>query len=438
MDISVFGLGYVGTVSAACLAARGHTVVGVDIAPAKLEAVGAGRSPVVEPGLVDLVSAGVAGGRIKVTADATEAVAASDVSLVCVGTPGLANGSQALEQVRCVTQEIGAALRRKPAYHCVAYRSTLLPGTTEDILLPLLEESSLRRAGDGLGVAVNPEFLREGSALADFDCPPRTVIGALDARSGDTVAALYAGIDAPLVRTTIRFAEMVKFADNVFHALKIAFANEMGNVCKSLGIDGRALMEVFCLDTKLNLSRAYLRPGGAFGGSCLPKDLRALSHRARQLDVSVPLLDGILVSNERQKRVALELVFRSGRRRVGLLGLAFKPGTDDLRESPGVELAETLLGKGYQVAVYDPNVELARLHGANRAYIEQEIPHIAAILCASPEELLIRSEVLVLTVGEPRLLAVAARARADQMVIDLVGAPREAAGGPAAYEGICW
>jgi GDP-mannose 6-dehydrogenase len=437
MNISVFGLGYVGSVTAACFAARDHGVIGVDIDPGKVAAVDAGVTPVLEPGLADLIGRGAASGRLRATTDAAEAIACTDLSFVCVGTPSQSNGSVNLEPLKRATGEIGAALAGKSGYHCVVFRSTIPPGTIEGVLLPILTAQSGREPGRDFGVAANPEFLREGSAIADFQAPSRTVIGEWDARSGEALAALYAGFEAPIVRTTLRTAELVKYGDNAFHATKVAFANEIGNLCAGLGIDGRALMEIFCLDHRLNLSRAYLRPGGPFGGSCLPKDLRALIYRARQADVSVPLLEGVLVSNERQKRVVLERVFRTGRRRIGLLGLAFKAGTDDLRESPAVELAETLIGKGYDVCVYDPNVELSRLHGANRAYIEREIPHIAAILCPSADALLARAEVLVLTAGEPALVAAAGKARADQVLIDLVGAPG-LGGGPAAYEGICW
>ena len=434
--IALFGLGYVGTVSGACLAARGHRVIGVDLDRGKVDAINAGRSPVIEQDLDDLVRRGVDSGRLRATTDGAAAVRAADLSMICVGTPSRENGGLDTDHVEKVAREIGAALRGGTSWHLVVFRSTMLPGTVEGRLLPILAEASGRAPGTGYGVAVNPEFLREGTSVRDFHEPPRTVIGALDERSGDALQPLYEGLPGPMVRTTIRTAELVKYADNCFHALKVAFGNEIGNLCKREGIDSHALMDIFCLDRKLNLSPAYLKGGYAFGGSCLPKDLRAIVQHARERDLEVPLLRSILQSNEQQKKIGLQMILRTRKKKVGLLGLSFKPGTDDLRESPAVELAEALVGKGFDVAIYDRNVSLARLVGANRAYIEREIPHIANLMRSSLDDLRAHAEVIVVTSADPEFAAFLPTLRADQTVIDLARLKPQAT--PAAYDGICW
>ncbi len=437
MNISVFGLGYVGSVSAACFAALGRRVVGVDVSALKVDLINAGHSPVIEPGLDQLIEETVGQGRLSATLRAAEAVAAADVSLVCVGTPSNGNGNLDYTYVERVCHEIGAALAGKDDYHVVVIRSTVLPGTTEARLIPILEQASGKRAGVDFGVAYNPEFLRESTALHDFHHPPFTVIGQFDERGAQQAAELYRGIAAPLRLAPLRVAEMVKYASNAFHALKVTFANEIGNICKRSGIDSHRVMELFCLDDKLNLSSYYLKPGFAFGGSCLPKDLRALLYHANRLDLQTPVLEAILPSNEHQIRLGYELVRQTGRKKVGLLGLSFKAGTDDLRESPLVELIETLIGKGYQVRIYDRNVSLARLTGANRAYIEREIPHLATLMCNSIDEALAQSEVILVGNNAPEFHDALQRARPDQIVIDLVRVTNPA---PLAarYEGICW
>jgi GDP-mannose 6-dehydrogenase len=437
MKVAILGLGYVGTVSAACLAARGHRVIGVDVEPRKVEAINAGRAPVIEPGLDDLIRRTVTSGALTAQSDPEDAVMNTDVSLVCVGTPGKSNGALDLGYLSRVSDQIGRALGRTTSRHVVTFRSTMLPGTIETQLLPILERASGKKGGQDFGVAVNPEFLREGSSLRDFDDPPRIVVGEIDESSGRTVMSLYEGIEAPRVRTSIRTAEMVKYADNAFHALKIAFANEIGNVSKRSGIDARSVMEIFCLDTKLNLSATYLKPGSAFGGSCLPKDVRALVQHARESDLRTPILSALLESNEEQKRIALELVRGTGKKKIGILGMSFKPDTDDLRESPAVELIEALIGKGYDVAIYDKNVSLARLIGANRAYIEKEIPHVSRLLRPEIRDVEAHAEVIVIATRDPDFLAVAERLPRDKVLVDLVGlvAPGKA---PASYEGICW
>lgn len=419
MKISVFGLGYVGCVSAACLAARGHDVLGVDVNPAKAEMINRGQAPVVEERIGDLTADMVASGALRAGTDAAAAVAATEVSLVCVGTPSAANGSLSTVYLERVAEQIGAALAGR---HTVVFRSTMLPGTCLDLLVPILEKASGKVAGLDFGVAVNPEFLREGSSVRDFFDPPKTVIGELDEASGDVVAALYDGLPGGVFRVPIPVAEMTKYADNAFHGLKIGFANELGAICRALGLDSHRVMDVFLADRKLNISPAYLRPGFAFGGSCLPKDLRGLVYAARRADVAVPILEHVLPSNEEHLRRALELVAATGSRKIGLFGLSFKPGTDDLRESPLVELAERLFGKGYDLRIYDGNVSLSRLMGANREYIEGRLPHLGELLCASVDEVLAHAEVCVVGSNDPAVLHALDRS-GDRTVIDLIRLP---------------
>jgi GDP-mannose 6-dehydrogenase len=436
--IAVFGLGYVGSVSAACFAERGHEVVGVDLSRDKVEAIAAGRATVVEERIGELTAEVVASGRLRATTDALAAVAGSDVALVCVGTPSGGGGGLSTDALERVASEIGAALRGRPDRYTVVFRSTMIPGTCEERLVPVLERESGLRAGAELGVCVNPEFLREGSSVRDFHEPPKTVIGELDAASGDPVARLYEGLDAPLHRVPIRVAEMTKYADNSFHALKVGFANEIGAICKALGLDSHQVMEIFRADTKLNISPTYLRPGYAFGGSCLPKDLRAILHAARHNDVELPILASVLPSNERQIDRAVAMVQAAGHREVGVFGLAFKTGTDDLRESPMLELAERLLGRGYELSIYDPHVLTARLQGANREYVEARIPHLERLLATSPEQVVAHAGTLVVGAAPPPVLD-ALRAADGRVVIDLVRFAGSASlEGRASYEGIAW
>jgi GDP-mannose 6-dehydrogenase len=438
MKISVFGLGYVGCVSAACLAQNGHEVLGLDVNPQKAELVSSGRAPVIEGGLDSLMREAVQRGSLRVTSDSRAAIHNSDASMICAGTPSNRNGSLNLQYVENVCCEIGAGLADKRGYHVVVVRSTILPGSTEERFIPLLEGHSGRRAGPDFGVCMNPEFLREGSAVVDFYNPGLVIIGELDQRSGEVIEALYADIQASTTRTTIRTAEMIKYANNAFHALKVVFANEIGVVCKAHGIDGREVMETLCQDTRLNISPAYLRPGFAFGGSCLPKDLRALLYRAKQQDLECSLLKAILVSNQQQVQRGIELVESTGYRKIGVLGLSFKPGTDDMRESPVVSLVETLIGKGYSVSIYDERVELGRLVGTNKAFLEREILHIASLMCSSLEELLEWSEVVVVTHGGASFRRVLPLIREDQKLIDLVGTATSDERIRGAYEAICW
>jgi len=420
VHISVFGLGYVGCVSAACIAADGHTVIGVDINRAKVEEISAGLCPIVEPTLPELIAQNVRLGRLQATDDTEDAVMRTDMSLVCIQTPSSANGSLDLRFVVRVAEQIGDVLRRKDSFHVVVFRSTMLPGTMDQVVIPILAERSGKKPGEGFGVAYHPEFLREGSAVADYRAPPRTVIGAADSRTSSVLASLYTGLDAPLVLTDLRTAELVKYADNAFHALKVAFANEIGAICRESGVNSHEAMRIFCLDTKLNLAPVYLRPGFAFGGSCLPKDLRALTYLAKKLDVQVPLLDAALASNAAHKRRALELVMAQGKRPIGVLGLSFKVGTDDLRESPTVELVEQLIGKGYDVRIYDSDVALSRLTGSNKAYIDRELPHIASLLISDIQAVLDGSETLITTKKTREYEDALKRLRPGQVVVDLV------------------
>ncbi|HEY3007303.1 MAG TPA: nucleotide sugar dehydrogenase [Micromonosporaceae bacterium] len=422
MKVSVFGLGYVGCVSAACLAARGHEVVGVDVNPVKIDLIRGGLAPVVEERIGELTADVVRSGALRATTDVEDAIAATETSLVCVGTPSAPNGSLSTAYLERVAEQIGSALADLGRRHTVVFRSTMLPGTCTDLLIPILEKESGKLAGTDFGMAVNPEFLREGSSVRDFFEPPKTVIGEYDTASGDLVAALYAGLPGEVFRVPLAVAEMTKYADNAFHGLKIAFANELGAICRALGLDSHRVMDVFLADRKLNVSPAYLRPGFAFGGSCLPKDLRGLVYAARRADVSVPLLSHVLPSNEEHLRRAFDLVAATGRRRVGLFGLSFKPGTDDLRESPLVELAERLLGKGYDLRIYDANVTLSRLMGANRDYIEGRLPHLGDLLSNSVDDVLAHAEVCVVGCLDPAVLG-ALDAAGDRTIIDLVRLP---------------
>jgi GDP-mannose 6-dehydrogenase len=438
MRVSVFGLGYVGCVSAASFAGDGHEVVGVDVNADKVAAINAGRSPIVEPGLDELLARCSAEGRLRATTDTAEAIRDSEVSLLCVGTPSRKNGSLDLTYLERVSEQVGAALKDKPGYHVVVVRSTVLPGTTHGVVIPALERESGKKYGEGFGVSVNPEFLREGTALKDFRKPPLTLVGHNHAADASGTIALYQSIDAPLVSTSIRVAEMMKYTSNTWHALKVVFANEIGNLCKKLNVDSHEVMDIFCRDEKLNLSPYYLKPGFAFGGSCLPKDVRALQYRAKELDVELPLISQILPSNKAQIQQALDQVLETGKKKVGLLGFSFKAGTDDLRESPIVILAEALLGKGISLCIYDKNVSLAKLVGANKEYIEKQIPHLSSLLCNSIDEVIEKSEVIVVGNQAPEFADAIKQCRPDQIVIDLVRLPVYGSAIQADYRGICW
>jgi GDP-mannose 6-dehydrogenase len=433
MRISVFGLGYVGAVSAACLAADGHTVVGVDTNQVKVDLLNQGRAPVIEEGLGELIEQGVRSGRLRATTDCDEAVATTDLGFVCVGTPSKSNGSLDLAYLRRVADDIGQAIGRQQTDFMVVIRSTVLPGTTRQVVLPDLE----RAAGRPVAVGVHPEFLREGTAIRDYNEPPKVVVGADDPRVQELVAQVAARPGAPLIQIDLELAEMVKYADNAWHALKVTFANEIGSLAKAQGLDGQRVMDIFCADTKLNLSPVYLRPGFAFGGSCLPKDVRALRYQGRSLDLDLPVLNAILPSNTQQLDRAFQLVAEAGSRRVGVLGLAFKAGTDDLRESPMVEVVERLIGKGYDVRIYDANVNLAKLVGANKSYILDQIPHISDLMVTSVTEVLDHARTVVIGNRDPAFQEVAERPRPGQRIVDLVRVVDRRSDGDG-YDGICW
>jgi GDP-mannose 6-dehydrogenase len=438
MKVSVFGLGYVGSVSAANFAADGHKVIGVDVNAEKVAAINEGRSPIVEPGLGELLQHGVASKRLRATTSTLEAVRETDLSLICVGTPSRKNGSLDLSYLVRVCEQIGDALRDKPDYHVVVVRSTVLPGTTHGEVIPALERHSGKKYGEGFGVAVNPEFLREGTALKDFRQPPLTLVGHNHPADAAPARALYESVEAPLFSTSIRVAEMMKYTSNAWHAVKVVFANEIGNLCKRVGVDSHEVMDIFCQDDKLNLSSYYLKPGFAFGGSCLPKDVRALQYRAKEVDLEMPMINALLNSNRLQVQHALDLIVETGKKRVGLLGFSFKAGTDDLRESPLVILAEALLGKGFDICIYDKNVSIARLVGANKQYIEEQIPHLSRHLCPTVDEVIDRADVIVIGNGSAEFSDAVTRCRPDQTVIDLVRLPLDFSKIQARYDGICW
>jgi GDP-mannose 6-dehydrogenase len=439
LSISIFGLGYVGSVSAACLARLGHRVTGVDVNASKVEVLASGRSPIVEPGMNELASHGHQAGRLYATCDGIAAVLESDISLICVGTPSFRSGKLNLSHVEHVACEIGTALREKESHHVVVLRSTVLPSTTESFVIPLLQAASGRRANADFAVCYNPEFMREGSAVADFLDPPYTILGAQSPEHLALVRKLYEPIPGQKLETSISVAEMIKYASNMFHAVKVGFANEMGTLCKHLGIDTEAVTRVFTADTRLNISPAYLSPGFAFGGSCLPKDLRALSYRAKELDLKLPLLEALLPSNAEHLNRAVDAVLQTGKRQVSLLGLSFKAGTDDLRESPQVQLVKRLLGEGCQVRIWDEDVSLGQLAGANRQYIQEVIPHIGLLLSANLEQVIRSAEVVVVATKSLKKEQLDQYLNPGQIVVDLVNLdPADRADAPADYQGICW
>jgi GDP-mannose 6-dehydrogenase len=439
LSISIFGMGYVGSVSAACFASMGHHVIGVDVNPSKVEMMANGRSPIIEAKMNELVAEAHTAGRLHATTDSMEAVQNSDVSFVCVGTPSLRQGKLDLSHIEKVAREIGAALKQKKSSHTFVLRSTVLPGTTDTLVRPILEQCSGKRAGSDFIVAYNPEFMREGSAVADFLQPPYTVLGASDSTQLGVLRELYKTTPGKVYETTIGVAEMVKYLSNAFHAVKVTFANEVGTLCKNLGVDAQAVTEIFTSDTRLNISPAYLSPGFAFGGSCLPKDVRALTYRAKELDLKLPMLESLLPSNVEHVERAVEAVVRTGKRKVAQLGLSFKAGTDDLRESPQVQLVKRLLGEGYEVKVWDRDVSLGRLAGSNRQYIEEVIPHIGSILSADLEDVLRGADVVIVGNKSASKDELSKYLRPEQIVIDLVHLDKSRRPtGVAVYEGICW
>ena len=438
MNISIFGLGYVGAVSLACLARDGHRVIGVDIDPTKLQLIADGKTPVVEEGMVDLMATVVTSGRVSVSTDAIQAVRDSDLSLICVGTPSAVNGSQDQSALLRLAEQLGTALRSLDRPHTFVIRSTVIPGTVEDVLRPIIEKSSGKREGEHFFVCFQPEFLREGTSIRDYDNPPFTIVGANHDRPVQLLRQLFGHLPCAFHVTSVRSAEMIKYCCNNFHALKITFANETARLCKALGVDPFQVMDLVCHDTQLNISRAYLRPGFAFGGSCLPKDLRATLYLAKRHDVELPMHAGILPSNRAHIDLAISKIDKSGKRRIGMIGLAFKSGTDDLRESPSVALAEYLIGKGYSLLIYDPDVHLSRLLGANRSFIERHLPHIGAMIRHDLESVVAESEALIVGLNDKKVVESLLRlAKPEQIVLDLayIG---EQDGMRAQYDGLCW
>jgi len=437
--ISIFGLGYVGTVTAACLAHRGNKVIGVDLSPAKVEALESGHSPIVEASVSDLISASHHSGNLRATTDAAAAVLDTDISFLCVGTPSLRNGKLDLGHLEPVCREIGETLKKKEAFHLVVLRSTVLPGTAESIVIPALENASGKRMGNEFGLCVNPEFMREGTAVADFLEPSVTVIGARDSGHSQMLRQVYAWAPGRIFETSFRSAEMVKYVCNAWHAVKVSFANEVGALAKDLGVDAESVVEIFAADTKLNISARYLTPGFAFGGSCLPKDVRALNYRAKELDLELPLFQSILPSNQSHLDRAAAMVLANGKKKIAVLGLSFKAATDDLRESPQVQLVKRLIGEGCQVQVWDDNVSLGRLIGSNRQYIEEAIPHIGSLLNPSLEQVLSTAEVVVVATRGIDKSTLDSILRPEQILIDLVNLEKSRRPtASTAYEGLCW
>jgi GDP-mannose 6-dehydrogenase len=437
VKISIFGMGYVGTVSAGCLAMEGHEVIGVDPVRTKVDLINAGQCPIIEEDIGEIIAAMVKSGRLRATQDQDEAIRQTELSFVCVGTPSQSNGNLDLTYIRRVCELIGRALKNKSTRHTVVIRSTILPGTMLGIVIPTLEECSGKKAGADFGVCNNPEFLREGSAVKDFNAPPKTVIGQVDRESGDMLASLYSKLDAPFIRTDLETAEMVKYVDNSWHALKIGFANEIGNLCKAFSIDSHEVMKIFCQDKKLNISAAYLTPGFAFGGSCLPKDLRALGYKAKTHDLNLPIMNAILPSNELQVAKGLKLITEKGARKVGILGFSFKAGTDDLRESPMIEVIEHLIGKGYDLRIFDRNVSLASLVGANRDFILNRIPHISRLMVNGIDAVLNHAQTIVIGNKDPEFAGILERLSPGKHLVDFVRITnRRSENGK--YDGICW
>jgi GDP-mannose 6-dehydrogenase len=437
--VSIFGLGYVGTVTAACLAHKGNRVTGVDLSAAKVEAMDSGRSPIVEPAVADLITECQKACRLHATADSHKAVLETEISFLCVGTPSMRNGKLDLGHIGPVCEEIGQALRKKDTFHLIVLRSTVLPGTAETIVVPTLEKASGKKLGKDFGVCVNPEFMREGTAVADFLEPSITIIGASEAAHSRILREVYSWVPGKVFETSFRSAEMVKYVCNSWHAVKVAFANEVGTLAKSLGVDAEAVVEIFCADTKLNIAPTYLKPGFAFGGSCLPKDVRALNYRAKELDLDLPLFESVLPSNNAHLDRAIEIVLNSGKKNIAMLGLSFKAATDDLRESPQVQLVKRLIGEGCHLKIWDDNVSLGRLIGSNRQYIEEVIPHIGSLLSSDLEQVLEKSEVVIIGSRGIDRKKLESHLRPEHVVVDLVNlekSRRPAAG--KAYEGLCW
>jgi GDP-mannose 6-dehydrogenase len=438
-SISVFGLGYVGAVSSVCLAHKGHRVIGVDLNPLKVEQLNSGHTPIVEAGVEEMAKEANKSCRLHATTDAKAAIADTEISFICVGTPSQRNGKLDLSGVRRVCADIGEALKHKTSFHLIALRSTVLPGTTETTVIPALEAASGKREGIDFAVCFHPEFLRECTAVADFFAPPFTVLGSHVREHLAPMRELYHWATGKVFETSPATAEMVKYVCNAFHGLKVSFANEVGTLCKGMGVDTEVVTQIFTSDTQLNISPAYLKPGFAFGGSCLPKDLRAITYRSKELDLRLPLIESIMPSNNEHVERAVEAVLRTNKKKVGVLGLSFKSGTDDLRESSLVSLVKRLLGEGCQCQIYDEDVVLGRILGSNRQFIEETIPHIGSLLSQDLGMVIASAEVVLIGTKAVPADKLKAHLRADTIVIDLVHLDKtRRIKGHGSYEGICW
>ena len=434
MNISIFGLGYVGCVSIACLAENGHNVIGVDVIAQKNDLIAQGKATIIEKDIDGLMATNWKEGRISSTRNFKEAVLKTDVSIICVGTPSNVNGHLNLNAIYETAKQIGEAIREKEDFHIVVVRSTVLPGTNVEIG-EIIAENSGKQRNEAFAVVSNPEFLREGSAVKDYYNPPVTVIGTDNDFASKKIVEMYQGINAPTEETNIEIAELIKYVNNSFHALKVSFANEVGNICKKMNIDSHELMNLFCMDKQLNLSPYYLKPGFAFGGSCLPKDLRAFKTMAHDFYLESPVLNSILDSNDNQKGQALKMVLNTNAKRIGILGLSFKKGTDDLRYSPVVELAENLLGKGMRILIYDKNVNISKLSGTNKMYIDKHIPHLSELISDDLNKVVDSSETIIISHNEPEFEQINAK-YPEKHFIDLVKIKQSKATDN--YEGICW
>ncbi len=433
MNVAIFGLGYVGCVSASCFAKYGHNVIGVDVQPDKVDIINNGESPIVEEGLGELISKAVKTGRLRATSSASDAVNDSQIFMICVGTPSQKNGNVDLSAIYGVAKEIGSLLKSKKGFHVISIRSTVPPGTLDKVLTIASEAAGRKISG-----CSNPEFLREGTALFDFDNPPYTVIGESDKQSGDLLSQLYDNISAPVIRTDIRVAEMIKYANNTFHAVKVVFANEIGAVCKSLGIDSHKVMDIVIEDKKLNISGYYLKPGFAYGGSCLPKDVRALNYIAKNQDVDIPMIRSVNDSNQLHIDRAIDMILSYDVKNIGILGLSFKGNTDDLRESPVVNVVEALIGKGLHVKIFDRNVHFSKLFGANKKYINEKIPHISQIIVNDISEIMAHSEMIIIGNHSDEFKTIILEQETNAIILDLVRIIKNLENSPENYTGLCW
>ncbi len=437
MNISIHGLGYVGCVSVGCLAKNGHTVTGVDLKQEKVDFINQGKSPIIENGIEELIFEQYESGNISATNDSREAVMNTEISFVCVGTPSSTEGHLDLNAIFKVSEGIGKGIIQNNSFHVVVIRSTVLPGTNEKVA-KIIEEVSEKENNRDFAIVSNPEFLREGTAIEDYHNPPYTLIGSNNSKAIEKMKAVYDGIDAPIIVTDIKVAEFLKYANNAFHALKVTFANEVGNICKKLGIDSHKLMEIFCMDRKLNISPYYLKSGFAYGGSCLPKDLRALRTMAHDFYIECPVLENIEKSNELQRKNAYGQILDFGKEKVGFLGLSFKTGTDDLRNSPIIDIIEQLLGKGFYIKIYDKNVHLSQLVGANKEYILKKIPYISKFITDDPSEIINNSDVIVVVNKDEVFGDLLTRVPVEKIIFDLVNIDFKDKEKRKNYIGIAW